>query len=278
MKPETRTTGWTRIYGPWALVTGASDGIGRAIASDCAARGLNLILVARNQVALDLLAAELTRAHLVRVRVVAADLGDSGALDRLLATLGDIDIGLLVLAAGFGTAGSFLATDLTEEQAMLAVNCGAVLTLSHALAPGLVARGRGGIILFSSIVAFQGVARAAHYAATKAYNHVLAEGLSRELAPLGIDVLACTPGPVASGFAARSQLQMGAAANPQRIAHETLQALGKRHIVRPGLQSKLLIYGLSTLPRVARGAIMSAIMAGMTRHHHDTKTNTYRPA
>ena len=257
---------WTRRYGPWALVTGASDGIGRALAVEAARRGLNLVLVARREDRLAEVAATLAE-HGIQTRIFVADLTDLADVARVLVVAATLDIGLFIAAAGFGTAGDALTTDRAEELAMIDVNCRAVFQMTHALAPAMAARGRGGIILFSSIVAFQGVAHAANYAATKAYVQVLAEGLHRELKPRGVDVLACAPGPVNSGFAARSNLMMGQAASARTVARATLNALGKRAIIRPGLLSKLLIYGLATAPRSLRGAIMSSIMQGMTRHH-----------
>lgn len=257
---------WIDHYGPWALVTGASDGIGKAIAIEAARRGLNVMLVARRETLLTPVAATIA-GYGGQARIVVADLGKADEVARVLTTAASLDIGLFVAAAGFGTAGDVLATDSDDELAMIDVNCRAVFQMAQALGRDMAARGRGGIILFSSIVAFQGVARAANYAATKAYVQVLAEGLHRELKPRGVAVLACAPGPVASGFAARSNLLMGRAASARTVARATLNALGHRMIVRPGLLSKLLIYGLATAPRVLRGAIMSTIMQGMTRHH-----------
>lgn len=251
-------------YGPWAVVTGASDGIGRAFAHELAAAGLDLVLVARREVVLQALAAELTHRHTIRVRVVAVDLADPAGPATLLAATDDLDVGLLVAAAGFGTSGPFLDGDLDAELDMLAVNCRAVAALSHAFGKRLAARGRGGLILMSSLVAFQGVPRAAHYAATKAYVQSLAEGLHHELAPRGVDVLASAPGPVHSGFAARAAMTMGLAQTPREVAVASLAALGRRATVRPGLLAKLLELSLKLLPRWGRVRMMAVVMRGMT--------------
>ena len=125
------------------------------------------------------------------------------------------------------------------------------------------ARGKGGIILMSSIVAFQGVPNSANYAATKAYVQTLAEGLSRELGPSGVSVLSSAPGPVHTGFASRAGMQMGGATTAQTVARATLNALGQSTTTRPGLRSKLLGYGLGTLPRGIRSRILGTIMKGM---------------
>lgn len=256
---------WTDTYGPWAVVTGASDGIGRDLARRLAARGLHLVLVARRQEVLQALAAELRTAHGVEVEVVAADLSEPTAVGGLLTATEGRDVGLLVASAGFGTSGPFLAADLDAELGMLDVNCRAVLVLAHAFGRRFVARGRGGVILLGSLVGFQGVPFAAHYAATKAYIQTLAEGLHVELAPHGVDVLSCAPGPVASGFAQRADMRMSHALTPEQVGAVTLHALGRRMTVRPGWLSKVLEWSLK-MPRPWRVRVMRFVMRGMTAH------------
>ena len=166
-------------YGPWALVTGARDGIGQAFARHLAAQGLHLVLVARREPALASLATELTQAHGVQCRVLSADLSNLEAVHRLAHATSDLDVGLLVAAAGFGTSGP-----------LVDLNCTGVLALASHLGPRLVARGRGGVVFMSSLLAFHGTPRAANYAATKAYVQTLAEGLRVEWAAHGVDVIA----------------------------------------------------------------------------------------
>ena len=252
-------------YGPWALVTGGSRGIGRAIAGELAARGLDLVLVARESPDLHETADHIRTIHAVACEALPADLGAERGVAAVLDRLRGLDAGLLVNAAGFGTAGAFVDTDAGDEADLLAVNALAPLRLSHALAPRLVARGRGGLVFLSSIVAFQGVPRAANYAASKAYVQSLAEALALELRPHGVDVLASAPGPVHSGFAARAGMVLGRAADPADVAAATVAALGGGGTVRPGALAKLLGASLATAPRGLRVRIMAAIMAGMTR-------------
>jgi short-subunit dehydrogenase len=256
-------------YGPWAVVTGASSGIGEALARRLAADGLRLVLVARGGAQLRDLAADLSARHGVDTRVVAADLAHRDGATAVTSATADLDVGLLVAAAGFGTSGPFLTADPERELAMLDVNCRAVLL--HALHFGrrFAARGRGGLVLLGSIVGYQGVPRAAHYAATKAYVQSLGEALHLELAPQGVDVLVSAPGPVHSGFAARADMQMGAALRPDDVARATLAALGRRGTVAPGALSKLLTYSLAPLPRWGRSRILAHVMRGMTRHQPD---------
>jgi hypothetical protein len=257
-------------YGPWALVTGASDGIGQAFARELAADGFKLVLVARRRAALERLAGELAPTECL---VVDADLSTDDGVRQVERAVAALDVGLFVASAGFGTSGDFLDNDVGAEVSMLDVNCRAVVTLTHTLGRRLVRRGRGGLVLLSSLVAFQGVRRAAHYAATKAWVQAFAEGLALELAPHGVDVLSVAPGPIASGFAARANLSMSMAATPASVARASLAALPKGGTVRPGLLSKLLEWSLMFLPRWGRVRAMSQVMAGMTRHQLPAATS-----
>ena len=252
-------------YGPWAVVTGASDGIGREFACRLAAAGLCLVLVARRGEVLESLARALRAEHAVEVRVVVADLATTAGVDAVLEASAHLDLGLLVAAAGFGTSGAFLDGDLATELEMIDVNCRSVATLTHHLGNRFAAQRRGGIVLLSSLVAFQGVPRAANYAATKAYIQSLSEGLRVELAPFGVDVVASAPGPIRSGFGARAAMTMGLAQTPAAVAQATLDALGKRGTVRPGWLSKFLELSLAFLPRWGRVRMMGVVMGGMTK-------------
>lgn len=256
-------------YGPWALITGASDGIGREFAIALAHHGVHLALVARRETLLAALAEQLTMEYGVTCRAIAMDLGTSDAAEALDDSTHDLDIGLVIAAAGFGTSGPFLSGDLDNERDMLAVNCGSVLALTHRFGHRFGQRfahgRRSGLVLFSSLVGFQGVPGAAHYAATKGYIQSLAEGIAPEFAARGIDVLATAPGPVHTGFASRAGMRMGRALTPAQVAAATLAALGHRTTVRPGWLSKLLGWSLATLPRWGRTRILTLIMRGMTQ-------------
>jgi short-subunit dehydrogenase len=255
-----------RRYGPWALVTGASDGIGQAFAHHLAAEGFNLVLVARRERALSALAVDLGQAHGVQCRVLPADLSDLEMVHRLADATADLDVGLLVAAAGFGTSGPFLQGDLGVETEMVDLNCTSVAALAWHMGPRLVKRGRGGVVFLSSLLAFHGTAHAANYAATKAYVQALAEGLRVEWAAHGVDVIASAPGPIRSGFAARARMQMAQALPAAVVARVTMQALGRRTTVRPGWLSKLLGWSLALLPRWGQVRVMTQVMKGMTAH------------
>lgn len=266
-------------YGEWAVVTGASDGIGRAFAWEAARRGLHVVLVARRKERLDSLAEEIAATHEVQTMVLACDLSQDSGIDAVVNGTKTLDVGLLIAAAGFGTSGPILEANLDEERAMLQVNCYALLALSVHFGRQFARRRRGGMILMSSLVGWQGTPFAAHYAATKAYVQSLAEAMHAELKGSGVDVLASAPGPVNSGFAARANMRMGAAATPADIAKVSLAALGRSSTAVPGLLSKVLTHSLVLLPRAARTRVMGQIMRGMTKHQeHGAPPPLVKPA
>ena len=259
-------------YGPWALVTGASSGIGREISTRLAEAGLTLIIHGRNEKKLSQLEKELRSGYGVEVKTEAADLSESTGIGQIIESARNLDIGLLVISAGFGTSGSFLNASLHEEANMLRVNCEALLSLTHHFSQYFAHQRRGGIILLSSMVAFQGVPYSANYAATKAYVQSLAEALAIELKPFGVDVLAAAPGPVESGFGKRANMKMSTALTPAQVGIPILKALGRKTTVLPGLLTKLLVYSLQTVPRWGKVQIMKIVMRGMTSHQKGVKS------
>jgi uncharacterized protein len=264
--PPTQPTGYlVNRYGPWALVTGASEGIGMEVARTLAQRGFDLLLVARRKERLDAICSELRSTFHIECNAIAADLATEDGNTTVSQALATHEVGLFVAAAGFGTSGGFASSDLQTEQNMLWVNCAAVLSGVHAAASHMRQRKRGAIVLFSSVVAFHGVAHSAHYAATKAWVQSLGEGLRLELGGDGIEVLVSAPGPVSTGFAQRAGLEMGQALSARDVAASTVNAIGKTGFIRPGWLSKLLGWSLATLPRAVRVRLMSQIMKGMVR-------------
>jgi short-subunit dehydrogenase len=253
-------------YGEWAIVTGATSGIGLELATQLAGAGFNLVIHGRNHEKLKAIANDLTSSYPVQVIVVAVDLSEAGGADQIIAATAGLQVGLLIASAGFGTSGLFADASLQTELNMLRVNCEAVLSLTHYCCRRFKQQKGGGIIFLSSVVAFQGVPYAAHYAATKAYIQSFAEALAMELKPSGIDVLAAAPGPVESGFGQRANMNMGKALQPSEIGVPILKALGRTTNVFPGLLSKILVYSLRTLPRRARVSIMQKVMGGFTQH------------
>lgn len=250
-------------FGPAALVTGASDGIGRAFAEALAAQGVDLVLVARSEVKLHAIARDLVTKHNITAHVIAVDLSAPGAVAAILKQTEHTLVGLLVASAGFGSIGPFLDLDAATEANMVDVNCRSVVELTHGLATRMAAQGRGGVVLFSSVVGFSGAPFSATYAATKGFVQSFAEGLAVELRPLGISVLSVAPGPVGTGFAVRSGMQMGKAETPETVARASLAALAGGGTLRPGFLSKLLGWSLAMLPRAGRVRLLGQIMKGM---------------
>lgn len=255
---------FNRRYGPWALVTGASDGIGWAFASCLAAQGINVVLAARREALLNQKALELREKFGIETRVIAVDLATPEAANHVVAQTRDLDIGLIIEAAGYGSLGALVDLDVASELAMVDLNCRSVVLLTHAFARRFKEQGRGGIVLLSSIVAFQGVPLSATYGATKAFVQSFAEALRAELRPHHVDVIASAPGPVTSGFATRAKMTPGKADSPETVARQTLGQLGYHTTVRPGFLSKFLGWSLGLLPRWGRVRVMHLIMRGMT--------------
>jgi uncharacterized protein len=251
-------------YGPWAIVTGASSGIGKEIAERLAEAGLNLVLNARNESVLSTFANELRGKYSIDTKIIAADA--SIETEKIINACEGINIGLLVVSAGFGTSGLFVNADIKEEINMLKVNYEALLKITHHFCQYFKSKGKGGIILMSSMVGFQGTPHAAHYAATKAYVQSLAEALYEEMKPFGVDVLAAASGPVASGFGGRADMKMNMTLTPQQVGIPILEALGRKSTVLPGFLTKFLVGSLRTVPRWGKVKIMNIVMGGMTAH------------
>ena len=260
-------------YGRWAIVTGASSGIGREIAKQLAASKFHLVLLDMNSQPLEQLAPQLANEHDVEVRTIIEDLSKYSAVELLHATE-ELDVGLLVCAAGFGSCGPFLEADLDHEVEMLRVNCEAVMTQAFHFGRRFAQRGRGGIVLLSSALSFHGAPYFTHYVATKAYVQSLAEALHVELAPHGIDVLASAPGPTKTGFAERAGMILDDAMSPELVARATLQSLGKKSTVIPGFISKLIAYGFTPAPRWAHIRIVGNVMKRRAKEKSDPSADS----
>jgi len=258
----------TRIkwnYGPWALITGASSGIGREMALLLADAGLNLVLTARRGNLLENLAKEIQEKYKTETHIIEADLAQPEEVKKVINACDTFNIGLAVLNAGFGSAGDFIHLTAEEDRDMLMVNCAAVLQMSHHFAPLMAAKKKGGIIFVSSVVGFQGSPYATHYAATKAYVQSLWEGLAHEMHGTGVDILIAAPGPVKTGFGSTARMDMWDAQNVKTVALSIIRALGKKRIVYPGWLSKLLAHSLQTLPRFLKVKVMGLVMKGMIK-------------
>lgn len=232
-------------YGPWALITGGAQGIGAAFARLLAERGLDLVLVDANEQALALRAGELSSAHGVKVEPLLVDLSTPDFFERIRSVTDSREIGMLVCNAGIGAVGSFFDISLEDLLRSVDVNCRASLVLTRELGAPMIARGRGGIILIASDAAYQGTPYVANYAATKAYNLILGEGLWYEAASEGVDVIGFAPGPTNTEGQRRGnpRLKEGATPRgfmlPEPTARAALDALGRVPSDRPDWRNRL---------------------------------------
>jgi short-subunit dehydrogenase len=229
-------------YGAWALVAGASAGLGEAFAAQIAARGVNVALVARREEPLNEVRNKLIVAHNVDVRTIPLDLARDDAAAVITDALSDVEVGLLVYNAALSVIGSFLDRPLADHLAEIATNCRTPMSLAYSFGKQMRTRRRGGIILMSSLSALQGSANIANYTATKAYNTLLAEGLWEELRHDGVDVLACCAGAVSTqnyldSLSHNTGSPVGAM-TPQVVVSQTLAALGKQGSFFPGFSSQ----------------------------------------
>jgi hypothetical protein len=250
--------------GKWALVTGASAGIGVALAKELAAGGTNLVLTARRKDRLDELSASLRSQHKVKTEVFVADLAEAGAPEKIFAFTKEkgLDIDLLINNAGFGQFGEFPSVEIQRLLDMVQVNCHAVVHLTRLYLPEMIARHRGDVLILASTASFQAVPYISTYAATKAFDLLFAEGLAEEMKPYGIRVCALCPGSTETEFhvvAGQDQF-IRKAETAEKVAHTGLKALaaGKSYVIS-GLGNYLGAHGERLVPR----RFVTKIAAGM---------------
>jgi short-subunit dehydrogenase len=252
-------------FGPWAVVTGASSGIGEAFARQLAVKGIHLVLVARREDRLKKLADELEHLHSVHTRIVPVDLAADDFMPVIAGATHDLDISLLVNNAGVLRAGRFLDHDLHDELNQLNLNTRAVLVLAHYFGRRLRERQRGGVIFLASTLAFAGVPGASGYAASKAHALTFAEGFAREVAGDGLAVLALCPGPTRTDiWPTGASLTMPM--RPEAVAEFALRKLGRRTTVVPGLLNRLITLSTRFAPRWMNSLIFRKVIGGMMKN------------
>ncbi len=258
-------TRFVEKYGPWAVVTGASSGIGEIFARRLAKAGMNVVLVARRERKLKTLANTLEAQHGVQVRIVSADLSQDDFLEHVRQHTADLELGLLVNNAGFTTNDNFLDNDLEAEVAMLHVNARAPLVLSHHFGSLMKDRSKGGIIFISSTLGFSGVPSWSNYAATKAFDHILAEGIARELKRHGVSVLAVAPGPTRTHLWDDASSRLLPFTRPERVVDVALRKLGRRSSVTVGWLNTIIVYSTRLLPRSWNARIFGVVVRVLKR-------------
>jgi uncharacterized protein len=249
-------------YGPVALITGASSGIGWGFAEELAERGFDLVLVARRTERLEHLAEQLERQHGTRSSICDGDLSQPNTPMELHQLLAGRDIGLVVSNAGFSVRGPHESLNTDELTEMLTVNCHAPLHLARLFLPALKARGKGGFIMVSSIEALMGCPMSAAYAAMKALVLHLAEGLYAEALGSGVDILACCPGATNTEAGTRAGVDMSQLSNvqqPRDLAVLTLDNLASGPAYFPNAAYKAQFDQLLAMPR--RDALLAMASA-----------------
>jgi len=255
------TASWT---GKWALITGASAGIGVAFAEELASGATKLVLTARRKDRLDELARRLTATYKVSTEVFPADLSGSTAPEKIFAFTKEkgIEIDLLINNAGFGQYGELPSIEKQRLLDMVQVNCHAVVHLTRLYLPEMIARRRGDVLILASTASFQAVPYISVYAATKAFDLLFAEGLAEEMKPYGIRVCALCPGSTQSEFhvVAGQEKFVRKAETAEKVAHTGLKALaaGKSYVIS-GLGNYLGAHGERLVPR----RLVTKIAAGM---------------
>jgi short-subunit dehydrogenase len=243
---------WSEQYGPWALVTGASSGLGAEFARQLAAKGLNIILTARRRDRMEPLAEELRRDHNIESRVISRDLTKTSACDEIAAAVEDLEIGLLINNAGFGLVDRFHKQKTGRQTKMAFLNCVVPVELTEKFLPAMLERRRGGIIFVASTAAYQATPFFTVYGATKSFNLMMGEGLWAEYRKDNIDVLALSPGYTVSEFhevAGMATHLRKAGATAEDVVSLALDSLGKVPSVMHGRWNKFLMNMGRLLPR-----------------------------
>jgi short-subunit dehydrogenase len=262
-----------------SLVTGASSGLGAEFARQLAARGSDLVLVARSADRLGSLAEELHARNRVKVTTLPADLSVADEVSRVAAFTATTDIHVLVNNAGFGTYGDFARLDAGREHAEVMVNAMAAVDLSHAVLPGMLARGSGGIITVASSIAFQPSPGQAVYGATKAFALAFSEALWVETRGSGVRILALCPGPVATGYFASLGDQAATTSSIYRHTADAADVVkaglhgfdNDTMTVIPGMRTRLLAQGHRFMPRTVMARMTGKMLAPSPAAGHGGK-------
>jgi uncharacterized protein len=259
-----------RRFGPWALVTGASSGIGREFARQLGANGINLILVARRLSALNEIGHDLTTRYGIQLRCLPVDLAAPDFLDHIVEATDEVDIGLVVSNAGDMVLGEFLDSSQDELLQEMRLNAEAHLALTRHFGQRLVTRGRGGILLVSSLAGLQPVPYVANYAATKSYVLTLGEAVHHELAPKGVSVTVLVPGatdtPMLTRFGAEQTPMRRLIMSVEACVSDGLSALVANRPARiTGAVNRATV---ATLPRSARTRLFGRMNKSMAEQAH----------
>jgi hypothetical protein len=253
-------------YGNWALITGASSGIGEEFARQLAKMKFNLVLVARRTENLENISAQLISEHAIETIIITLDLSKPNFLKEMEQQVAHVDIGLLINNAGFALTGSFMAGKLESQIELLDLNCKAPLILSHYFGNKMIKRGKGAIINIASATAFLPMPFWSNYAASKAYLLHFSEGLWYELQEKGIDVLAVCPGGTNTEFAKTANVQLNGM-SVKDVVSESLESIGKKPTLVTGFYNKFSITFLRLFNRKTLIRIGAKVVGKMRNQH-----------
>ncbi len=251
-------------YGDWALITGASSGIGEEFARSFAKEKINLILVARRKERLDNLSEELKTKHEIDVIAAPIDLIKDNFLNELKTYVDNREVGILINNAGFGSNGEFVNNDPQTEADMVRLNCVAPTILTHHFVRPMVKRGKGAIIFLGSVVAFQPTPYMTTYSASKAFNSFMGDSLWYELKKYNIDVLSLNPGGTETEFQRIANSSTGPVPRTaEQVVNTAMNALGKKPSVVDGSINKVLVVASRFISRrlivIIAGAIVNSL-------------------
>lgn len=231
-------------YGEYALITGGSSGIGKAIAKELASKGLNLILVARREEELQQAAKEIKAEHLIDVVLISADLLTDEGIQTVKEKSEKYKVGLLIPAAGLEVNGAFEKNNLEKELRVIKLNVTVTMELTHYFLQKMIPRKKGGILLIASLSGHMPNPYFANYAGTKAYVLNFGASLYAELQPKGVDVTVLSPGLTNTPMTADNGIDWSKtpmqALPPEKVAKTAVNALGKKLIAIPGFKNKMM--------------------------------------
>jgi len=255
-------------FGPWALITGASSGIGEEFARQLARAGLNLVLVARRGDVLQETADYLSKTHGIKTRVISADLSDPQIVDALPEKIADIDIGLVISNAGADSMGALIKVDPSVLRSMYSLNTYPHLAFTRYFSERMLKRKAGAIILVSSMAGLQGTAFGANYSAAKGYILNLGEAVNRELRDTGVNLTVLVPGPTDTpAVGPRDDIDFSKMpVSPMKVGTVVrgtlLAVLANKPVYVPGVMNRVLAF--MTRRAMSRGTA-SAMMSGMMK-------------
>jgi len=255
-------------YGQTALVAGASEGMGAAYAHALAARGFDLVLIARRKESLEAKASQISAQFGVKVLQVVCNLADADATEQIVEVIGNLPIDFLVYNAALSYIGPYVDTDITTHLNIAKVNMTTPLAMVHYFGKKMIERGKGGVVLMASIAGFQGSGYLSTYAATKAFNRVLAEGLWYEWKQKGVDVIACCAGATATPNYVNTNPGKASSLEPkpqlpEQVVEECLSKIGKVPSFISGTGNKLVTFLMQHI--FSRKQAINMISDGMVK-------------